>query len=128
VNVAAPSIDTNSSNIRSASTALALLAGAIAPVLIAVALLASVALHRPFLARYLESDTREDCPETGLARRLTLIWGIGLLLIGGMQAAFSTTANLSLLGPLDILIRTFGALALEGVLLTVTALYIRRRR
>jgi hypothetical protein len=128
MNVAIQPVSTRSSTARMTAAVLTLLGGAIAPVLLAIALLASVALHRPFLARYLEPRAQGADRTAGLARRITVIWGIGLLVIGGLQAVFSTTFNVSLLGPVDILVRTLGALALEAVLLTGTAVYVRGRR
>jgi hypothetical protein len=112
------------------TTALTVLAAAIAPVLVAIALFYSVARHRPLLSRYLEPRLHDGGgPATSrLATRLTVAWGVGLLLVGAFQAAFSSFANLSLLNPLDILIRTAGALALEAMLLAGTAVYLRGRR
>lgn len=127
MNTTDPPVTTTTFRPWTISTVLALLAGAIAPVLVAIALLVSLARHRPLGARYLEPLPPEGA-SPDIARRITLIWGIGLLLIGALQAMFSTMSGLSLLDPFNIVARILGALALETALLTGTTLYLRHRR
>ena len=104
---------------------LTMLAVAIAPVLVAIALLVSVVRQRPLLARYLERPAHGAIDTAGVARRITIGWGIGLLVIGVLQFVFTAAAGLALLNPVDLLVRTLGAFALEAVLLAATLFYVR---
>jgi hypothetical protein len=87
-----------------------LLVAALVPVLVALALLGSALVHRPLLGR----------------TRMTVVWGIGLLVIGGLQGA-AELAGLSLTDPVGIAARTLGALALEAVLYVASNAYLRTR-
>jgi hypothetical protein len=108
----------------------ALLVGALVPVLVALVLLGSALLHRPLFARLLRrwpALARAAAVEGhAVVTRMTVIWGIGLLVIGGLQGA-AELAGLSLTDPIGILLRAVGSLALEAVLYIASNAYLEIR-
>src|SRR5262245_5489652 len=75
----------------SISTLVALLAGAVLPVLVALVLLGSALLQRPLFGRLVRrwpALARAVAAEGhGVVTRMTVAWGIGLLVIGALQGA-----------------------------------------
>jgi hypothetical protein len=99
-------------------TALALIA-ALIPIVVAAILLGSVVRGRPLLGR-------EEAPRTG--RTLTIMWGVGLVVIGLLQGASALLAGMSVADPTDFLIRLAASLALEGLLLVGTRTFVARQQ
>jgi hypothetical protein len=111
-------------------TLVALIVGALLPVLVALVLLGSALFNRPLLgrvARRWPTLARAAAAEgRGLVTRMTVMWGIGLLVIGGLQGV-AELAGLSITDPVGIVVRTVGSLALEGVLYLASDAYLRGR-
>jgi hypothetical protein len=126
VNLPAPASKTR----PSIWTFVALLVGAVVPVLVALVLLGSALLHRPLFARLVrrwpELAHAAAVEGHAVVTRVTVIWGIGLLVIGALQGG-AELAGLSLTDPVAILVRTLGALALEAVLYLASDAYLRTR-
>jgi hypothetical protein len=93
------------------------LVAALMPVVVALVLFVSAARRRPLLGR-------RGAPE--LAQRLTIIWGVGILVIGLLQGASAVFAGMSVTNPTDFLIRTVASLALVGALYVGVRAYLRR--
>jgi hypothetical protein len=112
------------------SPLVALVVGALLPVLVGLVLLASALLHRPHFGRLVPrwpALARAVAVEgDGVVTRMTVAWGIGLLVIGGLQGA-AELVGLSIIDPVGVAVRTLGALALEAVLYVASNAYLRRR-
>jgi hypothetical protein len=126
VNLPAPTSKTR----PSIWTFVAPLVGAVVPVLLGLVLLGSALLHRPLFARLLRRwpalARAAAVQEHAVVTRMTVIWGIGLLVIGGLQGA-AELVGLSLTDPTGILVRTVGSLALEAVLYIASNAYLTTR-
>jgi hypothetical protein len=90
------------------------------PAVFAVVFLVSAALRRPVLGPALPQSQGE------VAQRLTVLWGIALLLIAAFQAAGALVGIGSLASAAGVAARLAFALAAEIVLLGGTLLYLRR--
>jgi hypothetical protein len=114
----------------SISTLAALLVGALLPVLVALVLLGSVLAQRPLFGRLVKrwpALARAVAAEGhGVVTRMTAVWVIGLLVIGGLQGA-AELFGLSITDPVGFVVRTLGSLALEAVLYLASNAYLRRR-
>jgi hypothetical protein len=98
--------------------AAALIAGAIVPAIVALALLVSVALHRPLLARAAQR-------RRGLsAARLTIVWAVAMVVIAVAQGAGAILGIASIATPAGFVARSGFALAVEAVALVATAVYL----
>ena len=108
----------------------AVIVGALLPVLVALVLLGSALLHRPLLGRLIgrwPALARAAADEGScVVTRLTVAWGIGLLLIGALQGA-AELVGLSIIDPVGIVVRTLGSLALEAALYVASTAYLRTR-
>jgi hypothetical protein len=115
---------------RSIWTLLALLVGALLPVLVALVLLCSALVNRPLFGRLVPRwpALAQAAAVDGRAvvRRMTVLWGIGLLVIGAVQGA-AELVGLSITDPGGIIVRTLGSLALEAVLSIASTAYLRTR-
>jgi hypothetical protein len=115
----------------SAWIVVAVIVGALLPVLVALVLLGSALLHRPLLGRLIgrwPALARAAADEgSRVVTRLTVAWGIGLLAIGGLQG-LAELAGLSITDPVGFTVRTVGSLALEAVLFIASVAYLRTRR
>jgi hypothetical protein len=99
--------------------AVGLIVGAIVPAVLALALLASVALHRPLLARAAR-------PHRGVsATRLTVAWALALATIAAVQGASAILGMESITTPVGFAARSGFALAVEAVALVSTAMYLK---
>jgi hypothetical protein len=109
----------------------AVIVGAVLPVLLALVLLGSALVHRPLLGRIVgrwPALARAAADEgSRVVTRLTVAWGIGLLAIGGLQGV-AELAGLSITDPVGFTVRTLGSLALEAVLFIASVAYLRTRR
>ena len=109
----------------------AVIVGALLPVLVALVLLGSALLNRPLLGRVVRrwpALARAVTAEgRGVVTRMTVVWGIGLLAIGVLQGA-AELAGLSITDPVGIVVRTVGSLALEALLYRASNAYLRTRR
>ena len=126
VHVPAPSSKTR----LSTSMLVALLLGALLPVLVALVLLGSVLVRRPLFSRLRDRwpalDRAAAVEGRSVVTRMTLVWAIGLLVIGGLQGVVELV-GLSITDPVGIIVRTFGSLALEAVLYVASNAYLRTR-
>jgi hypothetical protein len=126
VNVPAPTSKTR----LSIWALVALFVGAMLPVLVALVLLGSALSNRPLLGRVVRrwpALARAVAAEgRAVVKRMTVMWGIGLLAIGGLQGV-AELAGLSITDPVGIVVRTVGSLALEGVLYLASNAYLRTR-
>jgi hypothetical protein len=95
-----------------------LAAGAVVPAIVAVALLVSVALHRPLLAR--AARQRRDFS----AVRLTIAWGLVMAVIAAAQGAGAILGIASIATTAGLVARTGFALAVEAVAILATAMYV----
>jgi len=102
-----------------ALSAVGLIAGANVPAVVAVALLFSVALRRPLLARVAQPDRGVS------ATRLTIAWALGLATIAAVQGAGAVLGMASITTPEGLATRAAFALAAEAVLLVATAIYLK---
>ena len=109
----------------------AVIVGAVLPVLVALVLLGSALLNRPLLGRLVDrwpALARAAAVERRrVVTRLTVAWGVGLLAIGGLQGV-AELAGLSITDPVGFTVRTLGSLALEAVLFIASVAYLRTRR
>ena len=125
-NVPAPSSKTR----FSLSLLAAFLVGAVLPVLVALVLLASALLRRPLLnrlvGRWPALAAAAAVDGRRVVTRMTVVWGIGLLLIGALQGA-AELVGLSIIDPVGIVVRTLGSLALEAALYVASTAYLRTR-
>jgi len=125
-NVPAPSSRTR----PSISTLVALLVGAVLPVFVALVLLGSALLDRPLFSRLVDRwpalERAVVVEGHGVVTRMTVAWGIGLLVIGVLQGA-AELLGLSITDPVGIVVRTLGSLALEAVLYMASNAYLRTR-
>ena len=96
-----------------------LIVAALVPAVFGLALLVSVAVRRPLLARVLATTERP-------AARLTLAWGIALLAIAAGQLAGALAGFGSITSATGFATRFGFALAAETILLGASAAYIRR--
>ena len=109
-------------------TLVGLLVGAVLPVLVALVLLGSALLHCPLFGRLVPRWPALKCAVAvegdAVVARMTVAWGIGLLVIGGLQGA-AELLGLSITDPVGIVVRTLGSLALEAVLYLASNSYLR---
>jgi hypothetical protein len=105
-----------SNTIRVLARAAAALAAALVPVLAGLALLCSERARRRAIA-LVGGDHSASAP----AAQLGKLWGVGLLIIGGLQALGSLALGLSITDPFALLPRTAFALAAEALLLVLTS-------
>jgi len=126
VNLPAPS----SKERRSIWTLLALVVGALFPVVVALALLCSALVNRPLFGRLVRRwpalANAAAVDGRAVVTRVTVVWGIGLLVIGALQGA-AELAGLSITDPIGIIVRTLGSLALEAVLYIASTAYLQTR-
>jgi hypothetical protein len=106
---------TNSTPTLTRAAAALALAGALVPVLAGLALLCSKRARRNAIALF-GGDHTASAP----AAQIGQTWGIGLLIIGALQAFGSLALGLAITDPTAVLLRTLFALAAEGLLLAVT--------
>ena len=97
---------------RTLTRAAAALAAALVPVLAGLALLCSERARRKAIALF-GGDHTASAP----AAQIGKTWGIGLLIIGALQALGSLALGLSITEPSAVLLRTLFALAAEALLL-----------
>jgi hypothetical protein len=97
---------------RTLTRAAAALAAALVPVLTGLALLSSERARRNAIALF-GGDHTASAP----AAQIGKTWGIGLLIIGALQALGSLALGLSITEPSAVLLRTLFALAAEALLL-----------
>ena len=99
---------------RTLTRAAAALAAALVPVLAGLALLCSERARRKATA-LIDGDHTASAPA-----QIGKTWGIGLLIIGALQALGSLALGLSITDPAAVLLRTMFALAAEALLLLLT--------
>ena len=97
---------------RTLARAATALAAALVPVLAGLALLRSERARRKAIA-LIGGDHTASAP----AAQIGKTWGIGLLIIGALQALGSLALGLSITEPSAVLLRTLFALAAEALLL-----------
>ena len=97
---------------RTLTRAAAALAAALVPGLAGLALLCSTRARRKTIA-LIGGDHTAFAPEAQIGKT----WGIGLLIIGALQALGSLALGLSITEPSAVLLRTLFALAAEALLL-----------
>ena len=97
---------------RTLTRAAAALVAALVPVLAGLALLCSKRARRKATA-LIDGDHGASAP----AAQVGKTWGIGLLIIGALQALGSLALGLSITEPSAVLLRTLFALAAEALLL-----------
>jgi hypothetical protein len=97
-----------------------LVLGAVLPAVFGVLFLVSAALHRPVLARALPQYSTE------IAQRLTVVWGIVLVVIGALQGAGALIGIGSITSASGLAVRFVFALIAEIVVLGATVAYLRR--
>lgn len=102
------------------------------PVLIGVMMLLSLAGERPLLARrskvwWNPIARRLDTASPTVVRRLTTWWGVALVAIGALQVV-AQLVGLSITNPVDIFVRSIGALAVEMAVAVTTRRYLLRDR
>jgi hypothetical protein len=100
---------------RTLTRAAAALGAALVPVLAGLALLCSRRARRKAIA-LIAGDHTASAP----AAQIGKTWGIGLLIIGALQALGSLALGLSITDPTAVLLRTTFALAAEALLLLLT--------
>jgi hypothetical protein len=100
---------------RTLTRAAAALAAALVPVLAGLALLCSERARRKAIALIAGDHTA-----SASAAQIGKTWGIGLLMIGALQALGSLVLGLSITDPTAVLLRTVFALAAEALLLLLT--------
>ena len=100
---------------RTLARAATALAAALVPVLAGLALLCSERARRAAIA-LIGGDHTASAP----AAQIGKLWGIGLLIIGALQALGSLALGLSITDPAAVLLRTMFALAAEALLLLLT--------
>jgi hypothetical protein len=110
MNTTAPPSNSRSVPVRAAAA----LAAALVPVLAGLALLCSNRARRRAIA-LIGFDHTASAP----AAQLGKLWGVGLLIIGALQALGSLTLGLSITDPAAALLRTLFALAAEALLLVL---------
>ena len=99
-------------------SAVGLIAGAIVPAAVAVALLVSLAVHRPLVAR------AAGPPGGSTATRLTIAWALTMVAIAAVQGAGAILGMASITTPAGLAARSGFALAVEAVALVATAMYL----
>ena len=104
-----------SNSTRTLTRAAAALAAALVPVLAGLALLCSERARRKAIALF-----GRDHIASAPAAQIGKTWGIGLLMIGALQALGSLALGLSITDPAAVLLRTMFALAAEALLLLLT--------
>jgi len=104
-----------SNSTRTLTRAAAALAAALVPVLAGLAILCSERARRKAIA-LIGGDHAASAPAAQIAKT----WGIGLLMIGALQALGSLALGLSITDPAAVLLRTVFALAAEALLLLLT--------
>ena len=100
---------------RTLTRAAAALVAALVPVLAGLALLCSERARRKAIA-LIGGDHTASAPAAHIGKT----WGIGLLIIGALQALGSLALGLSITDPAAVLLRTMFALAAEALLLLLT--------
>ena len=100
---------------RTLTRAATALAAALVPVLAGLAHLCSERARRKAIALF-GGDHIASAP----AAQIGKTWGIGLLIIGALQALGSLALGLSITDPTAVLLRTMFALAAEALLLLLT--------
>jgi hypothetical protein len=88
---------------------------AVLPGLVGILLGASVVVGRPLLQRWRSQG----------ASSLTLVWALGLLVAGALQAFGAVSGTESMFDPIGFLSRTAVALAVEALLLGVSVFWWR---
>jgi hypothetical protein len=115
---------------RSISTLIVLVVGALLPVLVALVLLCSVLVNRPLVGRLVHHwpalAHAMAVDGRAVVTRITVVWGIGLLVLGALQGA-AELVGVSITDPGGIIVRTLGSLALEAGLYIASSAYLRTR-
>jgi hypothetical protein len=62
-----------------------------------------------------------------LGKRLTTWWGLAFVVVGLLQGAAALFLGLSITSPADSLVRSAGAIGLEGLVVIATIALLRRR-
>jgi hypothetical protein len=106
--------------------AIALLGASLVPVAFGAVLLVSAIVGRPLLAKSVV--TRSRASDFSDHWRLTVLWGVGLLVLGVAQFAGAAEGVMSITNPIGLVTRTLFALASELLLIVATMAYLRRRR
>jgi hypothetical protein len=104
------------------------------PIVFGLVMLISAALHRPLVASVLRRWPRLAGPIPpadparlhAAAARLTIVWGIGLVIVGLLQGIGAVTAGLSVTNPASLAIRTLAALLILVVMAIRTVTYLKR--
>jgi hypothetical protein len=104
-----------SNSTRTLTRAATALAAALVPVLAGLALLCSERARRKAIALF-GGDHIASAP----AAQIGKTWGIGLVMIGALQALGSLALGVSITDPAAVLLRTVFALAAEALLLLLT--------
>jgi hypothetical protein len=104
-----------SNSTRNLARAATALGAALVPVLAGLALLCSERARRKAIA-LIGGDHAASAP----AAQIGKIWGIGLLMIGALQALGSLALGLSIADPTAVLLRIVFALAAELLLILTT--------
>jgi hypothetical protein len=118
---------------RKSSTAMmvttAIVAGTL-PALVGLVLLGSNALKCPLLTRtsryWWNPVAREIGDNARLGKRLTTWWGLAFVVVGLLQGAAALFLGLSITSPADSLVRSAGAIGLEGLVVIATIALLRR--
>jgi hypothetical protein len=111
------------SNRRSVlARAAAALAAALVPVLAGLAILRSNRVRRTAIA-LIGFDHTASAPAVQLGK----LWGVGLLIIGALQALGSLALGLPITDPAALLVRTLFALAAEALLLALSIRIVPNR-
>ena len=97
-----------------------LVLAAVIPAVFAVVFLVSAALRRPVLRPALARGSDK------IAQRVTVVWGIALLVIAASQGAGALVGVSSITSAAGLAARVAFALAAEAILLGGTLLYLRR--
>jgi hypothetical protein len=107
------------------TTAAVVLVGAVLPALAGIVLLGSVAVGRPLLGRWFPGGRAGGPDRTQPSRSvsagpLTLVWAVGLLLAGALQAVGAATGGGSIMDPTGFVARAAVGLGVEAILLVVS--------
>ena len=117
---------------RMAAIVLAAIIAAVLPALAGLVLLGSAALSRPLLARWARTpgpaQARLASRNRAAGIRLTVAWGIGLLLVGLAQGLVAVTAGAPLTDPAGMITRTLIGVVGEALLAIATLAWLRRSK
>ena len=105
------------------------------PIVFGLALLISALARRPLLAaalrRWPDPPRTAAAPGPGRLRsaatRLTVVWGIVLVVVGLVQGIGAVVAGLSITNPASLAIRTLFAMAVMALTAAATVRYLRAR-